>query len=369
MKIFYFAPILFLMVFFGIMNNSTVDTSIKANDNVLQMSNGTQNSLTSYEDSAYVERYQTFDEYTLSGKGLPIDSPFVYVKKHNDSIIVYSSNKNDSVRVYKKLNNNVWYSHMEYDMWKKDDFIPNKEETSKTARTYDRYFFNDTILEIETDYILGKQYHQLYLKNKNDLYHIRNIDQLNYSSIDDLRRVANNLLLSIDKRVKKYTLREKKDQFVYQGVKANDNFTYERKAYGLWGIQPGIEETYLYGGIDIREYADHLKRYQHDNSDMVFEEADEYPEFPGGTGKFYEFVENNRDSSLLLNDNKARRVIIEMIIEKDGRISSPKVRKSLDLSHDNDALKITRSMPPWTPAKLNGKNVRFKMLIPISYNQ
>ena len=72
---------------------------------------------------------------------------------------------------------------------------------------------------------------------------------------------------------------------------------------------------------------------------------------------------------MLLNDNKPSRVILEVIIEKDGRITNAKVVKSIDSSHDNDALRIIRKMPKWTPAKQNGNAVRFKMLIPISYNK
>ena len=97
-----------------------------------------------------MERYQTFDECTMAGKGRATYSPFVYVKKQNDSIIVFSSNANDSVRLYIKLYNDVWYSHMEYDTWKKENYTPTKDKLSKMARTYDRFFFNDTILEVKT---------------------------------------------------------------------------------------------------------------------------------------------------------------------------------------------------------------------------
>ena len=97
-----------------------------------------------------MERYQTFDECTMTGKGRATYSPFVYVKKQNDSIIVFSSNANDSVRLYIKLYNDVWYSHMEYDTWKKENYTPTKDKLSKMARTYDRFFFNDTILEVKT---------------------------------------------------------------------------------------------------------------------------------------------------------------------------------------------------------------------------
>ena len=367
MKIIYSILLLSLMACTQKASKFSAASSKQANGNDSQIENAIKNNSALYMDSAHMERYQTFDECTMSGKGQATYSPFVYVKKHADSIFVISSNKNDSVRIYKKLNNDVWYSHMEYDMWKKDNFIPTKDSLSKTARTYDRYFFNDTILEVETDYISEEQYHQLYIKYKKDLYYIRNIGNLNYSRIADLRKIANNLTRSDDNRVNKYTLREEKKRYIYEGVKNDDTYSYERKAYGLWGLQPGIEETCLYGGIDIREYSDHLKRYQQDNSDFIYEEADEVPMFPGGNSKFYEFIKNNRDSSLLLSGNKPNRVILEVIIEKDGYVSNPKVVNSIDLSHDKDALRIIREMPEWTPAKLNGKTIRFRMLIPISY--
>jgi len=368
MKIIY--SILFLSLFAcsGKGNNFSAASFNLTDDIVSQIENTSQNGLTDiYKDSTQMERYQTFDECTMAGKGRATYSPFVYVKKQNDSIYVFSSNTNDSIRLYVKLYNNVWYSHMEYDMWKKENYTPTKDKLSKMARAYDRFFFNDTILEIETSYYAGKQYQQLFIKCKNNLYCIRTIDGLNYSKIADLRRIVNNLILSNDKRVDKYTLREEKERYVYERNNKSDSYSYERKAYGLWGIQPGIEETNLYCGIDIREYSDNLRRYQQNNSDKIYELADEMPQYPGGINKFNEFVKTNRNESLLFNDSKPHRVILEIVIEKDGRISNAKVVNSIDHAHDNDALNIIRKSPKWIPAKLNGKTIRCKMLIPISY--
>ena len=367
MKIKYLLLILILVACSRKGCNSSIDSSKQINDIVSQIGYDKFNHLALYKDSASMERYQTFDEYTMSGKGRVTSMPFVYVKRHRDSIFVLSTNKNDSARLYVKIGNNIWYSHMEYDMWKKKNYIPSKDKLSKTARVYDRFFYNDTIMEVETDYISGKQYHQLFIKCKNDLYYIRNMEHLNNTRVVDLQKIVNNLILSNDKRVNKYTLREEKERYVYQGKNSSDSYSYERKAYGLWGIQPGIEETYLYSGIDIREYANNLEGYQHDHSDNIYEVADEGPEFPGGTRKFYEFVRNNRDRSLLLDEKRTNRVILEVIIEKDGCITNARVVKSIDLLHDNDALSIIGKMPNWIPAKLNDSTVRYKMLIPVSY--
>jgi len=362
--------ILFLSLFACSQKGSnSSDASLKqAKGLVSQTEDTIQNGLTSiYKDSAQMERYQTFDECTMAGKGQATYSPFVYVKKQNDSIYVFSSNANDSIRLYIKLYNNVWYSHMEYDMWKKKDYIPSKDKLSKAARTYDRFFFNDTILEVKTVYIAGKQYHELFVKYKNNLYYIRNIDVLNYSKITDLQRIVNKLILSNDIRANKYTLREEKERYVYEGENRSDSYAYEKKAYGYWGIQPGIEETNLYGGIDNREYSDNLRRYQQNCSDKIYELADEMPQYPGGTDKFYEFVKINRNDSLLFNDNRPHRVILEIVIEKDGRITNAKVVKSIDFAHDNDAINLIRKSPKWISAKQNGNRIRCKMLIPISY--
>lgn len=359
--------ILFLSLF-ACSRKESNSSLVLTNDFVSQIEDTTHNSLSViYKDSAQMERYQTFDECTMAGKGRATYSPFVYVKKQNDSIIVFSSNANDSVRLYIKLYNDVWYSHMEYDTWKKENYTPTKDKLSKMARTYDRFFFNDTILEVKTDYIAGKQYHELFIKCKNTLYCIRSIDDSNHSKIEDLRRIVNNLILSNDKRVNKYTLREEKERYIYEGENKSDSYSYEKKAYGLWGIQPGIDETSLYCGIDIREYSDNLARYQQNNSDKIYELADEMPQYPGGASKFYEFVRLNRNNSLLFNDSKPHRVILEVVIEKDGHITNAQVVNSIDSAHDNDALNIIRKCPKWISAKLNGKTIRCKMLIPISY--
>ena len=48
--------------------------------------------------------------------------------------------------------------------------------------------------------------------------------------------------------------------FFYEGRIDGNDYSYDHKAYGLWGIQPGIEETFLYNGIDIREYSNNLEK-------------------------------------------------------------------------------------------------------------
>jgi hypothetical protein len=345
---------------------SAVDIQKNDFEHTSQIIKDTTGRVSLEKDTVNAKRYQTFDEYTMSGKGKATRSPFVYVRQWKDSILVFSSNKNDSARLYIKQNADIWYSHMEYDMWKKQDYIPSKDGLSRPARTYDRFFYNDTIIELETSYICNQQYQRLYIKSRNNLYVVHDVKNVNGNDISELRRKVNSILLS---KVPQYTLKEENEKYIYEGKRDEVLYSYDKKAYGIWGIQPGVEETFLYEGIDVREYSDNLDSFQRNNPNHVYDVVDEMPSFPTGFNGLQDYIRKNRATSLLVNDAKPHRVVIEVVIEKDGSITNTKIAKSIDSLHDEDALRIVGEMPKWIPAKQNDKTVRCKMLIPVSYTE
>lgn len=329
------------------------------------------NSIQQYQvkqDTASMKKYQTFDEFTMRGIGTAKASPFVYVKEMGDSIYVVSSCPKDSARLYVKIDDNVWYNHMEYDMWKKDSMAYKCKEC-RIARTYDRYIYNDTITEFQIGYIEGEAFPSVIVRTPKKLFEIH-IDSLKQSDIPTLRNIVYNLSNSSHKKVYKSELKESDNMYSYVNDNKRTEYEYEKKAYGIWGILPGVDETFLYFGIDIREYSDNLKGFQNEAPDFIYELADEMPSFPNGTMAFYEFCKKKMKDSLLFSHDTKKydaRTVVEIVIEKDGSITNAKISKSIDPLHDEDALRIVKEMPKWIPAKLNGKNVRCKLLIPILY--
>jgi len=64
------------------------------------------------------------------------------------------------------------------------------------------------------------------------------------------------------------------------------------------------------------------------------------------------------------------KVYVEFFIEKDGKVTSPKVLRGLDADFDKVALDAISKMPNWTPAKdEEGKPVKSKMVLPISFKK
>lgn len=312
-----------------------------------------------------MKSYQSFDEFSMCGIGDVHCSPYVNVKKTGDSILVSSSDIKDSVRLYVKIENNVWFNHLEYDMWKEKDIIPEKCEEFHLSRTYDRYFYNDTIVEVRIGYFENQKNVNVYVKlpKKMFLMDFDNTDSVIYSNINNLRPYVFHILQSMSRNVWVYELKESNNSYSYVGVGHNYNYSYPKKAYGYWGIQPGVKETYLYEGIDIREYADNLKSFQLRNPDFKYELVDEMPEFPGGYDLMQKFIRENRNGML----EKKGQVNIEVIIEKDGSITNINISKSVDRVHNEDALRIINIMPKWKSGILNGKPVRCKIVIPVSY--
>ena len=62
------------------------------------------------------------------------------------------------------------------------------------------------------------------------------------------------------------------------------------------------------------------------------------------------------------------RVIVSFVIEKDGSLTNIKVAKDIGGNCGEEAVRIIKSMPKWTPGKNKGKVVRTQISIPIIFS-
>ena len=113
---------------------------------------------------------------------------------------------------------------------------------------------------------------------------------------------------------------------------------------------------------------------------------------PGGMKAMMEYLSSNVKYPVEAQKmGEQGRVIVGFIVEKDGTVSNAKVVKSnrytlVEIEKDGavvkkletsegsviheleaEALRVVQSMPKWTPGKLNGKAVRVKYNLPVSF--
>lgn len=111
-----------------------------------------------------------------------------------------------------------------------------------------------------------------------------------------------------------------------------------------------------------------------ENNSQVNEEEDVYlaveqqAEFPGGNAALMKWLGTNMRYPEEAQKNDIQgRVIVKMIIEKDGTVSNATIVKSVDKDLDNEALRLVKIMPRWQPGKVSGVAVRSYYSLPLSF--
>ena len=67
------------------------------------------------------------------------------------------------------------------------------------------------------------------------------------------------------------------------------------------------------------------------------------------------------------NNSIQGRVVVTFIVEADGSITDAKVIRSVAPQLDKEALRVVNAMPKWTPGLQNGKAVRTKYNLPVTF--
>lgn len=60
-------------------------------------------------------------------------------------------------------------------------------------------------------------------------------------------------------------------------------------------------------------------------------------------------------------------VYLEFVVEKDGSLSGFKSLRNVDASLVNEAIRVVKMSPKWTPGKHNGKPARVKFVLPVNF--
>ncbi len=103
--------------------------------------------------------------------------------------------------------------------------------------------------------------------------------------------------------------------------------------------------------------------------DAVFEGTpDQQPEYPGGDYAMMKFIKENLDyPPSAARKGIQGRVILTFILEKDGKFSTIKVLRSPDDALSREAIRVIKKMPKWKPAIHEGKPVRVKFAMPVTF--
>lgn len=92
-------------------------------------------------------------------------------------------------------------------------------------------------------------------------------------------------------------------------------------------------------------------------------------QFPGGTEQLIKFLSENIKYPVECEKQGIQgRVVLLILINKDGSVTDIKVAKSVHPLLDAEAVRVASSMPRWQPATKDGQPVRIRYSLPITFS-
>ena len=102
--------------------------------------------------------------------------------------------------------------------------------------------------------------------------------------------------------------------------------------------------------------------------EVVLESAEIMPKYPGGASGLMSYLARNIKYPFDAQQSKTQgRVVIQMIVNKDGHVINPKIIQSVSPSLDAEAIRVVMGMPRWEPGKNDGQTVAVQYTLPITF--
>lgn len=100
----------------------------------------------------------------------------------------------------------------------------------------------------------------------------------------------------------------------------------------------------------------------------VYTVVEKKPQFPGGEAALMKYVgENIRYPENAFKNKVQGRVIVQFVVQKDGKVGEVKILRGTDEELNNEAVRVIKSLPAFTPGEMDGKPVSVWYTFPVMF--
>jgi protein TonB len=100
----------------------------------------------------------------------------------------------------------------------------------------------------------------------------------------------------------------------------------------------------------------------------IFVVVEEMPVFPGGDEALMKFINDNVQFPRSASEKGiSGRVIIRFAVMAKGNVDQVSVLKGIDPELNEEAIRVVKMLPGWTPGRQGGKPVNVWYSVPISF--
>lgn len=128
-------------------------------------------------------------------------------------------------------------------------------------------------------------------------------------------------------------------------------------------------------GVDDPDAVDILELRQReqvaivqDKKEEIFDFVEEMPQFPGGDVELMRFLNSNMRYPTVAAENGIQgRVVVKFVVRPDGSVDDVQVLQGVDRSLDEEAVRVVKQLPKWTPGRQNGVAVPVYYRVPVMF--
>ena len=149
-------------------------------------------------------------------------------------------------------------------------------------------------------------------------------------------------------------------------IKSQDELKETQTAFGQTDFDKGTDDRKV-----IRERKEEViveKKEEVKEPEKVFTAVEQMPQFPGGEAELMKYLSKNiKYPTMAMENNIQGRVVVQFVVTKTGSIGEVKVVRSVDRDLDREAIRVCKSLPKFTPGKMNGQAVNVWYTLPVNF--
>ncbi len=119
---------------------------------------------------------------------------------------------------------------------------------------------------------------------------------------------------------------------------------------------------------EVQEFTPIVVEEEEVEEEQIFTIVEDDPEFPGGQAALMQFLQGNlRYPTMAREAGIQGTVFVTFVVERDGSITDVRVLRGVGGGLDEEAVRVVRNMPRWTPGRQRGQAVRVQFNLPIRF--
>ncbi|MBI5372629.1 MAG: energy transducer TonB [Sphingobacteriales bacterium] len=134
--------------------------------------------------------------------------------------------------------------------------------------------------------------------------------------------------------------------------------------------QEGIKDQGIAAPTDIDQGKQIVEVKKEDDENKIFDKVEIEASFPGGDSKWRQYLERNANGQVA-TDNGAPEgtytTVVQFVVDKEGNISDVRALTNHGYGMEEEAIRVIKKGPKWSPAIQNGRQVKAYRKQPITF--